>query len=209
MSATAPGGCNASACATVVATIGSPPATITWLGTTSADAGSCPGCGSWFNTTNWTSGCLPSCATDVVIPVVGTTIYPTIGFNGLGAAATKTLTINAAGGSTPSITFTDPKAELDICGDFTQNATVTTNNYGKIVFMGNVTQNFTRSGAATGDLYTVVLANTATPPVLNIKENSSGTNQDLNVTSSFTFQTGIVITEGAKKLYIKNMFAED
>ncbi len=73
--------------------------------------------------------------------------------------------------------------------------------------MGSVTQNFTRVSGASGDLYNVILANTATPPILKIKENSTGTNQDLNIISNFTFQTGIVITEGARKLTIKNSAA--
>ncbi|OFY87613.1 MAG: hypothetical protein A3F72_13535 [Bacteroidetes bacterium RIFCSPLOWO2_12_FULL_35_15] len=187
-------GCNESTCTPVTVTLTGTPASVTWNG---ANTG---GLNNWFNNLNWTPNCLPSCGTNVSIPS-GTPNSPDIGFSATyGAAGSKTLTL--ASGAT--LSFSDPKAELDVCADFIQNGTVTTNGKGKIVFMGSVTQNFTCSTTGSGDLNEVVLINTATPPLLKIKEAAGGTNKDMNITSGFTFQSGIVFTEGIRKLVIKN-----
>ncbi len=193
-------GCNTSLCTTIAITLSGNPTLVTWNGAHSS------GNNNWFDNLNWTPNCLPTCGTDVIIPYVATS-YPDIGFSATyGAAACKTFTLNAPSTTTPTLSFSDAKAELDVCGDFNQFGTITTYNKGKIVFMGTATQNFTCSSSASGDLNDVVLNNTASTPLLVIKEVAAPNNKDMNISSlgSFSFQSGIVQTDGARCLNIKN-----
>jgi len=201
VSAIAPGGCAASNCATATATIGVPANPLVWLGAVG-------GLNNWFNTSNWTGGCLPTCADNVAIPA--TANNPDIGFNSSGPAACHDITIGSAG--SPTLTFSDPKTELDICGNFVLNATLNQNSMGNIMFIGTTAQTFSISstGSVTNDFYMVTLNNTASPvPSLTIKEGTG--NQDLvissNATAAFNFQRGVVIAEGARALVIKNTAA--
>lgn len=187
VTAAAPG-CSASTCATVTATINTPPATITWLGVSG-------GTNNWFTTANWTSGCLPTCVSDVVIVPNGGTVVaqPDIGFNATANAACKS--INLQSGTT--LSFSDPKAELDVCGNFTHSGTLTTNNMGFVVFMGStMSQTYTRTG--TGSFNDVILFNTFSTPTLTLNNDMT-----LGTVGNFTFQNGRVIT-GSNNLIITN-----
>lgn len=188
VSATAPGGCAASSCATATATIGSPANPLVWLGAVG-------GSNNWFNTANWTGGCLPTCNDNVLIPAP-TGNNPDIGFNAAGPAACKDITLGSSG--TPTLSFSDSKAELDVCGNFTHTTTLTTNNLGRVVFMGTTAQTYTRTG--TGSFNDVTLNNTAGTPTLTI---AGGNDMVLGTAGTFTFQSGKVITN-ANKLIINN-----
>lgn len=179
-----PSGCAASTCATSTVTYVVPPNPINWLGTVGGN-------NNWFNTTNWTSGCLPNCGTNVNIPV--TANDPDIGFDVSQVAATQD--INLQSGVT--LSFSDSKAKLEICGDFTHAGDITTNDFGEIAFTGSTAQTYFRGGI--GDLNNVVLNNTAAPPTLSV------TSRDLEIgtSGSLTFQSGIIITS-ANKVIIKN-----
>jgi len=141
-----PPGCAASTCVAPVATYNSPPASIVWLG-------SVAGANNWFNTANWTSSCLPTCASNVSIPDLD--IDPDIGFNAAGAAACKDLVLE----NVAILSFSDSKAELEICGNFTHSGTLTTNNLGKITFKGSTAQTYTKTGS--GDFYVLGINNSS------------------------------------------------
>jgi len=187
VSAFAPG-CNESTCATVVATVNAAPATITWLGVSG-------GLNNWFTPSNWTSGCLPTCQSDVVIVPNGGSVVaqPDIGFNPSGNAACKSINLQASS----VLSFSDTKAVLDVCGDFTHSGTLTTNDLGAVWFLSTTqAQTYTRSG--TGSFNDVVLFNTFTTPTLTINNDMT-----LGAVGNFTFQNGKVIT-GANNLIITN-----
>jgi hypothetical protein len=196
VSVTTPG-CNESSCTAVTVTITTAPTSETWLGAVG-------GSNNWFNTSNWSAGCLPACNTNVTIP--STANNPDIGISsGTPAlpAACSSITINSGA----TLSFSDNKGELDICGDLIIAGTLTTNSKGTIVFMGTTAQTFSVTGTITNDFYNVVLNNTATLPLLTVKTGPSASNyKDLVVASggSFSFLNGIVVTEGIRKLIIKN-----
>lgn len=188
-------GTNTSNCtATATATISAPvtASTYTWTGNGSNTPNN------WFDGTNWSSGCVPNCTKDVVIPNTGQAIAnpPRIGTTSGPASCNE---IFIASGS--SLIFSNATSQLDVCGDFINNGTITS-TAGVIKFQGSVPQNFTQT--STGDLYNVILANTASPPRLTIKEGVN--HKDLSIASngSFTFQSGLIYTEGGRKLTIKN-----
>ena len=174
----------------------------TWTG-----AGS-TGANNWFDSNNWSNGqgCLPSCLTNVIIPnspALVITNSPDIGTTS-GPASCKNITI--ATGNT--LTFSSPASELQICGDFIDNGIVQTTggSKGVIKFTGNIPQNFIRSNTSSGNpFYQVVLANTATPlATVTIKEGSGYKDMPIGSSGSFTFQSGVLVTEGDRKLYIQN-----
>ena len=146
--------------------------------------------------------CIPSCATDVTIPntpALAVSNPPDIGFNVSGPAATKTITL--VSGNT--LSFSDTKAELDICGDFTHAGTLTTNAKGKVVFMGTVGQTYNNSNAVsnTANVFNdVILNNTAATPTLTI----SNSNMTLGTVGSFVFQSGKILTTATDTLIILN-----
>lgn len=184
VTATAPG-CSPSACTSVTITVNSLGATLTWTG-------SVAGTNNWFNAANW-GGCIPSCASDVSIP--STANPPDIGYNAAGGAACKSITI--ATGAT--LTFSDAKAELSICGNLTHNGTLTTGSKGILIFNSTTGgQTYTKGGSASGDFNDIILNNTSGTPTLTLSS-------DLSLASggNFTFQSGKVIT-GANNLIIKN-----
>jgi hypothetical protein len=182
VTATAPGGCNESACTSVTATIGAAPNPINWLGAVG-------GLNNWYNTANWTSGCLPTCADNVVIPV--TANNPDIGL-GTNPAACKDFTLNSGA----TLSFSDAKAEFDICGNTIHSGTLTSNSKGKVVFMGTTAQTYARTG--TGSFNNVALNNTAGIPSLTLNNDMT-----LNTTGSFSFLSGMLNT-GANNLIITN-----
>lgn len=189
VNAVAPGGCAASTCQTATATIGSPANPLVWLGAVG-------GLNNWFNTANWTGGCLPTCTDNVLIPAP-TGNNPDIGFNPAGPAACKDITLGSSGA--PTLSFSDSKAELDVCGNFTHTTTLTTNNLGRVVFMGSTAQTYTRTG--TGSFNDVTLNNTAGTATLTI---GGANDMVLGTAGTFTFQSGKVITN-ANKLIINNI----
>lgn len=189
VNAVAPGGCAASTCQTATATIGSPANPLVWLGAVG-------GLNNWFNTANWTGGCLPTCTDNVLIPAP-TGNNPDIGFNPAGPAACKDITLGSSG--TPTLSFSDSKAELDVCGNFTHTTTLTTGNLGRVVFMGTTAQTYTRTG--TGSFNDVTLNNTAGTATLTI---GGANDMVLGTAGTFTFQSGKVITN-ANKLIINNI----
>ena len=194
---------NASGCsgtATGIITQAVPPtSTYTWTG------GGISTSNNWFDSNNWgnSGGCIPTCGIDVFIPNTAglpLTNPPKIDI-ALGSAACRNITI--ANGNT--LIFSSATAELDVCGDFIQNGSVNMSAGGVLKFTGTIAQSFTKSSTATLDLNHVILANTASPlPTLTVKEGTGY--QDLSVSSSgtFTFQSGMLVTEGDRNLLIKN-----
>ncbi len=186
VSATAPG-CAESNCTAVTITVNNLESTLTWVGSQS-------GANNWFNPINW-GGCLPTCASDVTIPAA-VTYPPSIGFNAEGGAACKSITIQL--GST--LSFSDPKAELSVCGNVTHNGTLTSNSVGTLIFNGTAGgQTYTKGASGSGEFNDIILNNTSGTPTLTLSS-------DLIVSSggTFVFQSGKVIT-GANNLIIKNI----
>lgn len=167
----------------------------TWTGLGST------GVNNWFDSNNWSNGfgCLPSCLTNVIIPNVPND--PDIG-TALGPASCKNITL-ATGAK---LSFSNVNSELDICGDFYDNGvTLTQASKGIIKFMGSVPQKFFKAASAGGNsFHNVVLANTASLPTLTIKEASGYKDMILDNTGTFTFQSGVLVTEGDRKLVINN-----
>lgn len=186
VSATAPG-CAESNCTAVTITVNTLGSTLTWVGSQS-------GANNWFNPINW-GGCLPTCASDVTIPAA-VTYPPSIGFNAEGGAACKSITIQS--GST--LSFSDPKAELSVCGNVTHNGTLTSNSVGTLIFNGTAGgQTYTRGASGSGEFNDIILNNTSGTPTLTLSS-------DLIVSTggTFVFQSGKVIT-GSNNLIIKNI----
>lgn len=183
VTATAPG-CAASSCTAVTVTVNAIASSLTWTG-------SAGGANNWFNPANW-GGCIPTCATDVSIP--STANPPDIGYNASGGAACKNINLQ----SSATLSFSDAKAELSVCGNVTHNGTVTSNNKGTLIFNGTSAQTYTKGGSASGDFNDVLLNNTAGTPTLTLSSDLT-----LAAGGSFTFQSGMVIT-GANNLIIKN-----
>jgi subtilisin-like proprotein convertase family protein len=181
VSATAPG-CSASSCTAVIVTVNNLSATLTWTG-------SVGGANNWFNTANW-GGCLPTCASDVSIP--NTANQPDIGYNATAGAACKNITVNSGA----TLSFSDSKGELTVCGNFTHSGTFTSNSKGIVIFNGTAAQTYTRTGS--GELNNVILNNTAGTATLTLANDLT-----LGTGGSFTFESGKVIT-GANNLIIKN-----
>jgi hypothetical protein len=179
-----PIGCGPSACTAVTATVIAPPNPIIWLGVVG-------GLNNWFNTANWSNGCLPTCATNVRIPNLA--IDPDIGFNATANAACMDMDLQAGA----ILSFSDTKAELDVCGNMTHAGIVTTGGVGLVKFMGSVAQTYTRTG--TGDFHNVTLDNSAAVPTLTI----GGGNLVTDATGIFEFVSGKVVT-GANNLIIIN-----
>ncbi|PKP23117.1 MAG: hypothetical protein CVU05_00905 [Bacteroidetes bacterium HGW-Bacteroidetes-21] len=179
-----PPGCSASACATATVTymLVNP---ITWLGAVG-------GANNWFNTLNWTSGCLPTCASDVIIPNLA--IDPDIGFDATHIAEAKDINLQAGA----VLSFSDSKAKLMICGNFTHAGILTTNNLGRVDFTGTTAQTYARTG--TGAFNNVNINNTAASPSVTI---TSG-NMDIGTVGNLTFQNGLVIASGTNYLIINN-----
>jgi hypothetical protein len=188
---------------TGVGTISPPVASsYTWTGTglTGAD--------NWFDSNNWgnSSGCLPNCLTDVFIPntpAAATNNPPDIGI-GYGPASCKDITLYQGN----KIIFSSTNSELDVCGDFMDNGVIqnTGGNTGILKFQGAITQNFIRSSTASGNpFYKVILANTATPlPILTIKDAAGNKDMPISSFGDFTFTSGVLVTEGDRKLIINN-----
>ncbi len=175
-----PAGCAPSSCITVNASIITPTDPITWLGTIG-------GTNNWFEPSNWQNGCLPTCETNVSIPV--TANNPDIGFNPSDVARSKNITIQTGA----SLTFSDSKAELNICGDFIHTGTLTTNSMGAVKFTGSALQYYTKTGS--GNFHNVTLNNSS-----NLNLNSTMT---LDETGTLSFVNGKIIT-GANWLVITN-----
>lgn len=185
VSATAPG-CSESTCTTVTVTVNAQSATLTWSGSGAT------GANNWFDPANW-GGCIPSCVSDVSIPVTANT--PDIGYNAAGGAACKNLTLalNA------TLSFSDSKGELSVCGNVTHNGILTTNSKGILIFNSSSgAQTYTRGGSAVGDFNDVILNNTSGTPTLTLASDLT-----LGTGGNFTFQSGKVITN-ALNLIIKN-----
>jgi len=175
-----PTGCAASTCTTVNATIITPPDPITWLGTVG-------GANNWFDPSNWASSCLPTCETNVSIPI--TANNPDIGFNPSEAAKSKNINIQTGA----TLSFSDSRSELNVCGNFTHTGTLTTNSLGFIKFTGSSLQSYTKTG--TGNFHNVTLSNSQDLTLNN--------DMILDETGTFSFLSGKVIT-GSNKLEIKN-----
>ena len=185
VSATAPG-CSESACFAVTATVNSQSATLTWSGSGAS------GANNWFDPANW-GGCIPSCVSDVSIPL--TMNPPDIGYNAAGGAACKNLTLQA----TATLSFSDSKGELSVCGNVIHNGILTTNSKGILIFNSSTgAQTYTKGGSAVGEFNDIILNNTSGTQTLTL-------NNDLILASggNFTFQSGKVIT-GSNNLIIKN-----
>ncbi|MEA1873402.1 MAG: GEVED domain-containing protein, partial [Bacteroidota bacterium] len=186
--AAVPPGCDEGNCASPTVSYLIPTDPILWEG----DDGIAPN--DWFVTENWENGCLPNCGTNVKIPA-SLTDYPEIGFSATETSEVKDIEfLNGA-----SLTFTDSKAKLGICGDFIHSGDFITNDYGAVIFKGSIQQNYTRNITATGEFHNVKIDNAAASPKLNI---SSG-NMIISDKGGITLVNG-VITTGANFLIVKN-----
>jgi hypothetical protein len=179
-----PVGCGAGLCASPAVTVSTPPNPIVWLGV----AG---GANSWFNPANWSNGCIPNCGTNVSIPNLA--IDPDIGFNPASNAACGDITLMAGA----ILSFSNSKAELDICGNFTHSGIITTSGLGLVKFTGSTPQTYSKSGS--GEFHDVTLDNSALLASLTL----SGGDMVLDASGSFEFVNGLVNT-GANYLVIKN-----
>ncbi|MEN2993663.1 MAG: hypothetical protein ABDH91_08960 [Bacteroidia bacterium] len=142
-------GCVESGRVPVNVTVNAAPATDIWTGNVNTD---------WFNGGNWQSGCVPNCGTSVTIPS-GAPRYPVISFN-LTPAACNSITIQQGA----SLTFSNPNAELQVCGNFTHEGLLNTVNGGRVRFIGSGVQTYARTATGAGSFYQVIIDKGAAPP---------------------------------------------
>lgn len=181
-----PPGCATSACSAPTITYSIPPDPIVWQGGTA-------GANNWFVASNWSSNCLPTCASNVSIPS-GTPNSPDIGFNTSGAAASKN--IDLQNGAT--LSFSDSRSELIVCGDFTHAGTITTNNYGIVVFNGSVAQTYDKTNGS-GSLNSVTINNTVGATI----SISGSVDMTLGFTGNLTLTSGLLVT-GTNNVIVTN-----
>lgn len=184
-----PPGCDTSVCATPTVTYNTATDPILWEGDDATDPND------WFVAENWQNSCIPTCATNVSIPV--TTNYPDIGFDPDQVAEAHDLNLQSG----TELTFSDNKAILQICGDFTHSGTLTTNDYGSIQFTGSESQSYIYS-SGTGEFNNVKIDNIAATPTVTI----SGGDMIVSSKGIFTFVNGTVVT-GSNNLILKNTAA--
>lgn len=180
-----PPGCGASACQTPDITYNAPPNPVVWLGAVG-------GANNWFNSANWTSGCIPACNANVSIPNLAND--PDIGFNATNNAACQDINLQVGA----VLSFSDSRAMLDVCGNFTHAGIVTTNDFGKINFVStSSSQTYTRTG--TGSLNSVEIDNTFTTPTVTI----NSADMILGSAGTLTLSSGRLVT-GANNIIITN-----
>ncbi len=183
-----PPGCAEGNCAEPAVSYLTPTDPILWQGDDATEPKN------WFVAENWQNGCLPNCGTNVKI-ATGLSNYPEIGYHlGQAAAAKNMELVNGA-----SLTFTDNKAQLELCGNFIHNGSLVTNNFGSVSFIGSTAQQYIKSGTATGEFNNVRINNSATNPTVTL------TNGDMMISENGTivFINGTIVT-GDNKLIIKN-----
>ena len=190
-----PPGCGASACATAVVTVNGIPPTNIWLGGTG-------GLNNWFISSNWTSGCIPTCLGDVRIPS-GTPNSPDIGYNALNNAECRSLDLQNGA----ILSFSDTKAELDICGDFTHAGTLTTiylgNYVGKVAFVSSLTAQQYIKTTGTGNFNDVRIDNTSGTPTVTLNGGNMVLGPSPGTTGTLDLQTGKLVT-GANNVILNN-----
>ena len=160
----------------------------------------------WFDNLNW-DDCVPSCGQNATIPN-GIATYPNIKFAegiaavGDGTARSKNLTI-AAGAS---LTFGENKSVLEVCGDWSQNATgVLTMPLGKISFVGTVDQTYTNDNttAADADFYNVEINNT-TGSKTEVTIASGGEDLIINSGGGLSLVAGVLVAPSGRKVLNNN-----
>lgn len=178
-----PPGCGASLCTPVTITYTVPPNPIVWQGDVSND---------WFNPQNWSSDCLPTCGANVQIPNVG--LNPQIGFNAAGGAECQNVELQSGA----NLEFTDSRAELFVCGNFTHDGILTTNNLGEVIFYGSTAaQTYSKTG--TGDFHNVKISNTFSTPTVTL----SNADMVLDASGTLTLSSGRLVT-GSYYAIVKN-----
>lgn len=177
-----PSGCSTSSCTKTIITYITPTDPIVWLGNTGEAS-------NWFNASNWTGGCIPTCATNVSIPFP-TANSPDIGYSASGVAHCANLNLQTSS----TLSFSDSRAVLEICGNFTHAGIVSTTALGQISFTGSSAQSYLNTG--TGDLNSVLIDNSTGVTI------SSG---DMNIGNSgiLTLSSGLLNT-GTNKVFVKN-----
>ncbi|OFY94090.1 MAG: hypothetical protein A2491_19250 [Bacteroidetes bacterium RIFOXYC12_FULL_35_7] len=173
-----PPGCGPGLCASPFINYTEPPNPVSWLGNNT----------DWFNTANWTSGCVPSCGVNIEIPNLGND--PDIGYNAAAHASCQDILLESGA----ILSFSDSRAELGVCGNFTHTGILTTNNLGKVTFEGSAPQAYTRIG--TGDFNNVGVANSNGLTLNN--------NLSIGTVGTLSLNTG-TITTGGNYLIVKNM----
>ncbi len=181
-----PPGCDTSVCATPIVTYNTPTDPILWEGDDATNPND------WYVAENWENGCIPTCATNVSIPNLAND--PDIRFDPTQVAEAQNLNLQTGA----ELTFSDNKAILQICGDFTHAGTITTNDYGAIEFTGSIPQSYIYTSGS-GEFNNVKISNTAASPTVTL----SGGDLILSTKGALAFVSGTVITN-TNKLIIKN-----
>jgi len=132
----------------------------------------------WFNKDNWGTTCsLPTCADDVYIPLLGTgKLYPVV--NAAGAAA-KNIQIRTGARLTINAGF-----NVNICGDFENQGTLTANSNSSLTFIGNINP-VSMIGTLTG----------SSKPV-SVIINKTNVNDTVKMTSNAELTGDFTITRG-------------
>lgn len=188
------GSCAQSACVPVTATLtNTNPAILTWEGDISND---------WFDQRNWdANACPPGCGTEVVISSI-VSFEPRIdqsavyNSSGLPASCGKLTISNGR-------TLTLNKADLEICGNYTQNGRLDM-LAGTVTFNGSTQQKFTRTSTSTitggnganDGFISAVINNPAGVKVIE------GVGYKDFITSMLTLTSGKVTTEGGRALQV-------
>jgi hypothetical protein len=179
-------GCLESARVPVTVTVNAAPAFDIWTGAVSND---------WFTPGNWASGCVPNCGTTVTIPA-GPTNQPEIGWNPIPAACNG---ITIAAGA--SLTFTAVNAQLDVCGDFLHIGALNTTSGGRVRFIGDDVQDYTRIPGATGDFYQVIIDKPAATLANRRVEVTQG---NMTITNQLHLVNGRIATLATNAVVITN-----
>lgn len=190
--------------------------TITVVDNTNAGAGTggAIAIGDWsimFPAIAASGNCLPSCATNAIIPntpALAVSNPPDIGFTtGLRAQA---LDLSLANGNT--LSFSNSKSVLDICGNFTHAGTLQTNDLGLISFLGTASaQSYTNTTTVTtvttrtdNSFNNVVINNTSLTPEIIVNGNMTIGNMVGHTKGILTFQSGTIRLPAANRLTIAN-----
>lgn len=164
------------------------PVTCTWNGSTSSD---------WHTASNWTPSIVPTTCNNVVVPVIGSGVYPQIGASNDNAFC-RSLTINSGASLTLLNTYT---GILRVYGNLINNGTIAVNGNNPIYLTGGIDNTISGSGnnllakyliteASTYKLTSNLTGSTTSVNTLNIASGSTLNLNGYDLTVYSMVQTG-------------------
>lgn len=148
------------------------PVTCTWNGSTSYD---------WHTASNWTPAIVPTTCNNVVIPIIGSGVYPQIGVSTNNHAYCRNLTVNSGAYLNTLIGYT---GKLNVYGDLTNNGMIVVDGDNPISLAGGL--NKTISGTGNNTLARYTLSEASTYLLQNDLDNYPSAIYELNILSGCT-----------------------